>query len=226
MDLGLCVTITHFIGSANAFCIFRNSIESMSPTQVFVPCFSVFFFLIIADLLNKLSNLTHLLSSHRDMGCRLPKLRKTEERHSPGNIYSTLRRPQVETKVGVAYTYHFLDFLLGKEGMKCSSTSCQSSLFNRQKHVPIYVYRCFLCSSWELELALRNLAETHTARSLFTSALWSFFISILQLIILVIRPMPLRFWCHPVFYGEKKKLWQPDCELLPSAKLTLKRASE
>lgn len=175
MDLGLCVTITHFIGSANAFCIFRNSIDSMSPTQVFVPCFSVFFFfLIIADLLNKLSNLTHLLSSHRDMGCRLPKLRKTEERHSPGNIYSTLRRPQVETKVGVAYTYHFLDFLLGKEGMKCSSTSCQSSLFNRQKHIPIYVYRCFLCSSWERKLALRNLAETHTARSLVTSAVWSF----------------------------------------------------
>lgn len=57
------------------------------------------------------------LFSHRDMGCRLPKLRKAEERRSPGNIYSTLRRPQVETKVGVAYTYHFLDFLLGKEGM-------------------------------------------------------------------------------------------------------------
>lgn len=56
------------------------------------------------------------LSSHRNMGCRLPKLRKAEERQSPGNIYSTLRRPQVETKVGVAYTYHFLDFLLGKEG--------------------------------------------------------------------------------------------------------------
>lgn len=53
---------------------------------------------------------------HRNMGCRLPKLRKAEERQSPGNIYSTLRRPQVETKVGVAYTYHFLDFLLGKEG--------------------------------------------------------------------------------------------------------------
>lgn len=45
MDLGLCVTITHFIESVNAFCIFRNSIDSMSPTQVFVPCFSVFFFL-------------------------------------------------------------------------------------------------------------------------------------------------------------------------------------
>lgn len=55
------------------------------------------------------------------MGCKLPKLRKAEERQSPGNIYSTLRRPQVETKVGVAYTYHFLDFLLGKEGMGMTS---------------------------------------------------------------------------------------------------------
>ena len=59
-----------------------------------------------------------LLSFLREMGCRLPKLKKAEEKRSPGNIYSTLRRPQVETKVGVAYTYHFLDFLLGKEGMK------------------------------------------------------------------------------------------------------------
>ncbi|KAG7275220.1 LOW QUALITY PROTEIN: hypothetical protein CRUP_013008 [Coryphaenoides rupestris] len=54
-------------------------------------------------------------SSEGEMGCRLPKLRRAEERQSPGKIYSTLRRPQVETKVGVAYTYHFLDFLLGKE---------------------------------------------------------------------------------------------------------------
>ncbi|XP_037549580.1 raftlin [Nematolebias whitei] len=62
------------------------------------------------------------------MGCRLPKLRKAEEKRSPGNIYSTLRRPQVETKVGVAYTYHFLDFLLGKEGMNNSPILEKSNL--------------------------------------------------------------------------------------------------
>ncbi|XP_077937928.1 raftlin isoform X1 [Gasterosteus aculeatus] len=71
------------------------------------------------------------------MGCRLPKLRKAEERRSPGNIYSTLRRPQVETKVGVAYTYHFLDFLLGKEGMEVpvSSVLCLSSV----RELPVQV---------------------------------------------------------------------------------------
>ncbi|KAF3833724.1 hypothetical protein F7725_024928 [Dissostichus mawsoni] len=70
-----------------------------------------------------------------DMGCRLPKLRKAEERRSPGNIYSTLRRPQVETKVGVAYTYHFLDFLLGKEEVPVSSVLCLSSV----RELPVQV---------------------------------------------------------------------------------------
>ncbi|XP_046887093.1 raftlin-like isoform X2 [Hypomesus transpacificus] len=48
------------------------------------------------------------------MGCGLRKLKPSEE-NSPGKIYSTLKRPQVETKVGVAYTYRFLDFLIGKD---------------------------------------------------------------------------------------------------------------
>ncbi|TNM92710.1 hypothetical protein fugu_018112 [Takifugu bimaculatus] len=69
------------------------------------------------------------------MGCKLPKLRKAEERQSPGNIYSTLRRPQVETKVGVAYTYHFLDFLLGKEEVPVSSVLCLSSV----RELPVQV---------------------------------------------------------------------------------------
>ncbi|XP_070778488.1 raftlin [Enoplosus armatus] len=69
------------------------------------------------------------------MGCRLPKLRKAEESRSPGNIYSTLRRPQVETKVGVAYTYHFLDFLLGKEEVPVSSVLCLSSV----RELPVQV---------------------------------------------------------------------------------------
>ncbi|KAM9823568.1 raftlin [Neosynchiropus ocellatus] len=69
------------------------------------------------------------------MGCRLPKLRKAEEKRSPGNIYSTLRRPQVETKVGVAYTYHFLDFMLGKEEVPVSSVLCLSSV----RELPVQV---------------------------------------------------------------------------------------
>ncbi|XP_048881296.1 raftlin-like [Brienomyrus brachyistius] len=58
------------------------------------------------------------------MGCKLPKLKRPED-SSPGKIYSTLKRPQVETKVGVAYTYRFLDFILGKDdgtSMLCISS--------------------------------------------------------------------------------------------------------
>lgn len=50
------------------------------------------------------------------MGCGLRKMKPTAEDSSPGKIYSTLKRPQVETKVGVAYTYRYLDFLIGKDG--------------------------------------------------------------------------------------------------------------
>ncbi|XP_016138905.1 raftlin-like [Sinocyclocheilus grahami] len=49
------------------------------------------------------------------MGCKLQKPRGSDE--APGKIFSTLRRAQVETHSGVAYTYHFLDFLLGKEAL-------------------------------------------------------------------------------------------------------------
>ncbi|XP_040900416.1 raftlin-like isoform X2 [Toxotes jaculatrix] len=50
------------------------------------------------------------------MGCGLRKMKPMSEDNSPGKIYSTLKRPQVETKVGVAYTYRYLDFLIGKDG--------------------------------------------------------------------------------------------------------------
>uniref|UniRef100_A0A1A7XNB8 Raftlin, lipid raft linker 1 n=1 Tax=Iconisemion striatum TaxID=60296 RepID=A0A1A7XNB8_9TELE len=50
------------------------------------------------------------------MGCGLRKMKPVSEDSSPGKIYSTLKRPQVETKVGVAYTYRYLDFLIGKDG--------------------------------------------------------------------------------------------------------------
>ncbi|XP_035528707.1 raftlin-like isoform X2 [Morone saxatilis] len=50
------------------------------------------------------------------MGCGLRKMKPMSEESSPGKIYSTLKRPQVETKVGVAYTYRYLDFLIGKDG--------------------------------------------------------------------------------------------------------------
>ncbi|XP_006846694.1 PREDICTED: raftlin [Chrysochloris asiatica] len=43
------------------------------------------------------------------MGCGLNKLEKRDEKR-PGNIYSTLKRPQVETKTDVSYEYRFLEF--------------------------------------------------------------------------------------------------------------------
>ncbi|XP_042632547.1 raftlin-like isoform X3 [Cyprinus carpio] len=61
-----------------------------------------------------------------DMGCKLQKPRGSDE--APGKIFSTLRRAQVETHSGVAYTYHFLDFLLGKEEVAVSSLLCLSSV--------------------------------------------------------------------------------------------------
>ncbi|XP_035385008.1 raftlin isoform X2 [Electrophorus electricus] len=68
-----------------------------------------------------------------EMGCQLPKPRGSDE--APGKIYSTLRKGQVETRTGVAYTYHFLDFLLGKEEVAVSSLLCLSSV----RELPVQV---------------------------------------------------------------------------------------
>ncbi|KAM6314596.1 raftlin [Aegotheles albertisi] len=61
------------------------------------------------------------------MGCGLNKLEKHDEKR-PGNIYSTLKRPQVETKIDVCYEYRFLEFttlndteLPGSSAIKLSS---------------------------------------------------------------------------------------------------------
>ncbi|RXM97977.1 Raftlin [Acipenser ruthenus] len=63
------------------------------------------------------------------MGCGLPKLEKPDE-NGPGKIYSTLKRPQVETKVGTAYSYCFLDFTLGKDAEISGSSAVKlSSLY-------------------------------------------------------------------------------------------------
>ncbi|XP_056331542.1 raftlin-like [Danio aesculapii] len=60
------------------------------------------------------------------MGCGLRKLRQAED-NSPGKIYSTLKRPQVETKTGISYTYNHLDFVVGKDADGTSSL-CLSSV--------------------------------------------------------------------------------------------------
>lgn len=50
------------------------------------------------------------------MGCGLRKLEDPDD-SSPGKIFSTLKRPQVETKTDAAYEYVLLDFTL--EGNFC-----------------------------------------------------------------------------------------------------------
>ncbi|XP_066856055.1 raftlin-2 isoform X6 [Anser cygnoides] len=64
----------------------------------------LFFF---SDLLLHLSS----TSGHLAMGCGLRKLEDPDD-SSPGKIFSTLKRPQVETKTDAAYEYVLLDFTL------------------------------------------------------------------------------------------------------------------
>ncbi|XP_048454477.1 raftlin-2 isoform X2 [Rhincodon typus] len=45
------------------------------------------------------------------MGCGLRKLEEPDD-SSPGKIFSTLKRPQVETKIDISYEYLLLDFTL------------------------------------------------------------------------------------------------------------------
>ncbi|XP_074051853.1 raftlin isoform X2 [Macrotis lagotis] len=61
------------------------------------------------------------------MGCGLNKLEKRDEKR-PGNIYSTLKRPQVETKIDVAYEYRFLEFTTLTDELPRSSAVRLSSL--------------------------------------------------------------------------------------------------
>uniref|UniRef100_A0A2K5LQR5 Raftlin family member 2 n=1 Tax=Cercocebus atys TaxID=9531 RepID=A0A2K5LQR5_CERAT len=56
------------------------------------------------------------------MGCGLRKLEDPDD-SSPGKIFSTLKRPQVETKTEFAYEYVLLDFTL-QEVIKINSILC------------------------------------------------------------------------------------------------------
>lgn len=61
------------------------------------------------------------------MGCGLRKLEDPED-SSPGKIYSTLKRPQVETKTDTVYEYVLLDFSL--EGRDTISLLGCQEIFN------------------------------------------------------------------------------------------------
>ncbi|XP_053570184.1 raftlin [Bombina bombina] len=62
------------------------------------------------------------------MGCGLNKLEKLDEKR-PGNIYSTLKRPYVETKIDVSYEYRYIDFTtIRQDDVPGLSAVCLSSL--------------------------------------------------------------------------------------------------
>ncbi|KAL2079858.1 hypothetical protein ACEWY4_023651 [Coilia grayii] len=69
------------------------------------------------------------------MGCGLTKVGGSDDVISPGRIYSTVKKAQVHHQGGVAYTYHFLDFLLGKEDVGVSSLPCLSSV----REIPVRI---------------------------------------------------------------------------------------
>ncbi|RXM28667.1 Raftlin, partial [Acipenser ruthenus] len=81
-----------------------------------------------------------ILLEAAEMGCGLPKLEKPDK-NSPGKIYSTLKRPQVETKVGTAYSYCFLDFTVGKDAEISGSSAVKlSSLYE----LPVQLQELYL----------------------------------------------------------------------------------
>lgn len=69
------------------------------------------------------------------MGCSLNKLEKREEKR-PGNIYSTLKRPQVETKIDVTYEYCFLEFTTLTAGEYKVQGECLGGAECRMRPIP------------------------------------------------------------------------------------------
>nr|XP_060637040.1 raftlin-2 [Anolis sagrei ordinatus] len=75
------------------------------------------------------------------MGCGLRKLEDPDD-SSPGKIFSTLKRPQVETKADSAYEYVLLDFTL--EGSSNPDVIKISSVLDIAKKVEEYYTRGFV----------------------------------------------------------------------------------
>lgn len=73
------------------------------------------------------------------MGCGLRKLEDPED-SSPGKIYSTLKRPQVETKTDTVYEYVLLDFSL--EGRRVAYLIHQSISWQKMSCLKMS-HQCF-----------------------------------------------------------------------------------
>lgn len=80
------------------------------------------------------------------MGCGLRKLEDPDD-SSPGKIFSTLKRPQVETKTEFAYEYVLLDFTL--QGTFCFYFICKMKDFRDKGllvflSVGLWIFKLFL----------------------------------------------------------------------------------
>ncbi|XP_063790201.1 raftlin-2 isoform X2 [Pseudophryne corroboree] len=127
------------------------------------------------------------------MGCGLRKLEDSED-SSPGKIFSTLKRPQVETKTDAAYEYVLLDFSL-EASVNSNAIRIKSLLdipskveeyylrgymvaavhpiivsSGRRRHLPIsYLYRVVL---YRLKLSQKHTASTGQKRASLVIEEW------------------------------------------------------
>lgn len=76
------------------------------------------------------------------MGCGLRKLEDPED-SSPGKIYSTLKRPQVETKTDTVFEYVLLDFSLEGMAAKTTDSASLASRYAGLQLTIIFYYRLF-----------------------------------------------------------------------------------
>ncbi|KAM5152465.1 raftlin-2 [Mantella aurantiaca] len=127
------------------------------------------------------------------MGCGLRKLEDSDD-SSPGKIFSTLKRPQVETKIDLAYEYVLLDFSL-EASLNINAIRIKSLLdipskveeyylrgytvgavhpvivsSGRRRHLPIsYLYRVVL---YRLKLSQKHTAQTGQKRASLVVEEW------------------------------------------------------
>ncbi|XP_018417511.1 PREDICTED: raftlin-2 [Nanorana parkeri] len=127
------------------------------------------------------------------MGCGLRKLEDSDD-SSPGKIFSTLKRPQVETKTDLAYEYVLLDFSL-EASLNINAIRIKSLLdipskveeyylrgytvaavhpvivsSGRRRHLPIsYLYRVVL---YRLKLSQKHTAHTGQKRASLVIEEW------------------------------------------------------
>ncbi|XP_053119699.1 raftlin [Hemicordylus capensis] len=105
------------------------------------------------------------------MGCGLNKLEKRDEKR-PGNIYSTLKRPQVETKTDIFYEYRFLEFTaLSDEELPGSSAIRLSSLHDLPAQLQELYQQGFILAAFHPFVQPTNENERTPQEQIFRAVL-------------------------------------------------------